>query len=57
MEDDEVLKVYPRSGLSTKKGIVLANVVAIIDADYVDNETNDGNIGFAYGTHQRKPWY
>ena len=45
MEDDEVLKVYPRSGLSTKKGIVLANVVAIIDADYVDNETNDGNIG------------
>lgn len=45
MEDDEVLKLYPRSGLSTKKGIVLANVVAIIDSDYVDNPTNDGNIG------------
>ena len=45
METDEVLKIYPRSGLSTKKGIVLANVVAIIDADYVDNEANDGNIG------------
>lgn len=45
MEDDEVLKLYPRSGLSTKKGIVLANIVAIIDADYVNNESNDGNIG------------
>ena len=45
MESDEVLKIYPRSGLSTKKGIILANIVAIIDADYVDNESNDGNIG------------
>lgn len=45
MEPDEMLKLYPRSGLSTKKGIILANIVAVIDADYVDNETNDGNIG------------
>lgn len=27
-------KIYPRSGLSTKHGIVLANTVGIIDADY-----------------------
>ena len=26
--------VFPRSGLGTKKGIVLANTVGIIDADY-----------------------
>lgn len=26
--------IYPRSGLSTKKGLVLANCVGIIDADY-----------------------
>ena len=45
MEGDEVLKLYPRSGLSTKRGVILANIVAIIDADYVDNESNDGNIG------------
>lgn len=45
MEPDEMLKLYPRSGLSTKKGIILANIVAVIDADYVDNKSNDGNIG------------
>ena len=26
--------IYPRSGLSTKRGIVLANKVAVIDSDY-----------------------
>lgn len=26
--------VYPRSGLSTKQGIILANTVGIIDSDY-----------------------
>ncbi len=44
MEEDEVLKIYPRSGLSTKKGIILANIVPIIDADYAYAD-NDGNIG------------
>ena len=47
MEKDEVLKIYPRSGLSTKKGIVLSNITAIIDSDYVDNQANDGNIGLS----------
>lgn len=32
--DGHVLKVYPRSGLSFKKGIRLANCTAIIDSDY-----------------------
>lgn len=45
MELDEVLKLYPRSGLSTKRGVVLANLTALIDSDYVDNDSNDGNIG------------
>ena len=30
------LKVHPRSGLSTKKGLNLINCVGIIDADYVE---------------------
>ena len=46
MEADEVLKIYPRSGLSTKKGIILSNVVAIIDSDYAYAD-NDGNIGLS----------
>jgi dUTP pyrophosphatase len=30
------LRMHPRSGLSLKKGIVLANCEAVIDSDYVD---------------------
>lgn len=32
--EDVALLVYPRSGLSTKHGIDLANCVAVIDSDY-----------------------
>ncbi|MFA7407633.1 MAG: dUTP diphosphatase [Anaerolineaceae bacterium] len=31
-----VIKIFPRSGLATKLGLVLANQTAIIDSDYVD---------------------
>jgi len=44
MNDDEVLKIYPRSGLATKQGIILANIVPVIDKDYAYSD-NDGNIG------------
>lgn len=30
------VRIYPRSGLSTKKGLNLINAVGIIDADYVE---------------------
>ena len=43
MPDDECLKIYIRSSLAAKN-VVLRNGVAIIDADYYDNETNEGNI-------------
>ena len=29
-----------------KRGIILANGIGIIESDYADNESNDGNIGF-----------
>jgi dUTP pyrophosphatase len=45
MQDDEVLQIYIRSSVGIKKGLVLANQVAIIDADYHSNPDNDGNIG------------
>ncbi len=48
MLDDEVLKLYNRSSNPSKKGIVLANSVGIIDKDYYGNEDNDGNIMFAF---------
>lgn len=42
---DNVLKIYPRSGNAVKHGIVLANGTGIIDADYYNNGSNNGNIG------------
>lgn len=44
LEDDEVLMIYPRSGHAIKHGVVLANGTGVIDADYYQNEDNDGNI-------------
>ena len=44
MLQDEVLKLYIRSSLGIKKNVVLSNNVAILDADYYSNPTNDGHI-------------
>lgn len=43
MLEDEVLKIYPRSGLGFKYFTRLANTVGIIDADYF-NSSNEGHI-------------
>lgn len=45
MQDDEVLKLYIRSSLAIKKGLMLSNNVGIVDSSYYNNESNDGNIG------------
>lgn len=45
MQEDEVLKMYVRSSVGTKLGVVLKNGTGIIDSDYYSNENNDGNIG------------
>ncbi|MTI66535.1 MAG: dUTP diphosphatase [Firmicutes bacterium] len=47
MGENEVLKIYIRSSIGIKRGIVLSNGTGIIDADYYSNESNDGNIGIA----------
>lgn len=44
MQHDEVLKIYARSSLATKRNIIIRNAVAIVDADYYGNQLNDGNI-------------
>ena len=48
MEDDEVLELYNRSSNPAKLGLILANSVGVIDADYYNNPDNDGDIMFAY---------
>ena len=48
MQDDEVLYLYNRSSNRKKKGLVLANSVGVVDADYYGNPDNDGHIMFAF---------
>ena len=42
---DEGFILASTSGMG-KRGIILANGIGIIESDYADNESNDGNIGF-----------
>lgn len=44
MMPDEILSIYPRSSLGFKYNIRLANSVGIVDADYYNNENNEGHI-------------
>ena len=44
MQPDEVLMLFPRSGLGFKYFVRLANTVGVVDADYYGNESNDGHI-------------
>ena len=48
MENDEYLMLVNRSSNPVKRGLVLANSVGIIDADYYGNPDNDGEIAFAF---------
>ena len=47
MQEGEVLMVHVRSSIGIKKGLMLSNLTGVIDADYFENENNDGNIGIA----------
>lgn len=55
MENDEVLKIYPRSSLGIKKHLMMANNVGIIDKDYFENEKNDGHIHIALYNFGKEP--
>ena len=54
MLNDEVLKIYPRSSIGFKFATVLVNSVGIIDADYFENENNDGEIFIRFMNHGTK---
>lgn len=54
-EHDEGMFLAITSGLS-RKGINLANGVGIIESDYADNPTNDGNIGFLLHNNNDTPF-
>ena len=47
MERDEYLMLVNRSS-GPKKGLIMANGIGIIDHDYYNNESNEGEIMFQY---------
>lgn len=42
------LLLLNRSSNPGKKGLILANGIGLVDADYYNNETNEGEIGFLF---------
>ena len=48
MQDDEVLNLHVRSSIGIKRGLKLANITGIIDADYYNNPDNEGHIMLAF---------
>ncbi len=44
MQEDEVLLIMPRSSGPKKQGISFPHSIGVIDADYYENEDNDGHI-------------
>jgi len=48
MPENEYLMLCNRSSNPFKKGLVMANSIGIIDADYYGNKDNDGHIMYAF---------
>lgn len=55
MQNDEYLMLCNRSSNPFKKGLVLANSIGIVDADYYNNPDNDGAISFAFYNYFTEP--
>ena len=55
MPEDEYLMLCNRSSNPKKKGLVMANSVGIIDADYYGNPDNDGAFMFAFYNIKNEP--
>ena len=55
MPEDEFLMLCNRSSNPFKKGLVMANSIGIIDADYYGNSDNDGAIKFAFYNFKDEP--
>ena len=55
MLPDEFLGIHVRSSIGIKKGLVLSNSVAIVDADFYGNPENEGNIMIALTNTSDQP--
>lgn len=55
MQDDEYMMLCNRSSNPGKRGLVMANSVGIIDADYYGNVDNDGHFMFSFYNFKDEP--
>lgn len=55
MQDDEYLQLTNRSSNPLKQLLLLSNGVGIIDADYYNNEQNEGHIQFQFWNFGLRP--
>ena len=55
MMEDEYLGLHVRSSLTGKRGLMMANSQGIIDADYYNNEDNEGHMMFMLYNFSSKP--
>lgn len=55
MPNNEFLMLVNRSSNPKKKKLVIPNSMGIIDADYVDNEANEGEMFFAFYNLSKEP--
>lgn len=53
--EDHMLLLLNRSSNPKKKGLVLINGVGLVDADYYNNEDNEGEIAFAFMNTKSEP--
>ena len=51
MKMDEVLQLHIRSSIALRNKLSLMNSVGVIDADYFNNEDNEGHIVVAFINH------
>ncbi len=54
MNDDEVFYIYIRSSLAYKYNVTMANSVGVIDADFYNNEDNEGHFSVKLINHGDK---
>ena len=54
MNEDEVFYLYTRSSMGYKYNVTLANSVGVIDADFYNNEDNEGHFSVKLINHGEK---
>lgn len=56
MPSNIFLAIFPRSSVAIKYGITLLNTIAVIDADYFNNDNNGGHILLGFKNTGDKVW-